>query len=126
MIVQYVYKMKTLHSLIIGIVGLVASGFGEMSAEQSITLTPFDISFLKTDFNRTGISHQILVIKPNQTSSIHVMVYNNDNKTHQVNLQIPMENLANFVSSYSFTPSSLTIYPHTSNATTLHITAVHQ
>ncbi|CUR51373.1 protein of unknown function [Nitrosotalea devaniterrae] len=115
--------MKTLHFLIIGIVGLVVSGFGETRAEQSITLTPFDISFLKTDFNRTGISHQIIVIKPNQTSSIHVMVYNNDNKTHQVNLQIPMENLANFVSSYSFTPSSLTIYPHTSNATILHITA---
>src|SRR5579885_310465 len=114
--------MKTLHILIIGIV-LVASGFGEIYADQSIILTPFDISFLKTDFNRTGISHQILVIKPNQTSSIHVMVYNNDNEIHQVNLQIPEENLANFVSSYSFTPPSLTVYPHSSNETILHITA---
>jgi hypothetical protein len=90
---------------------------------QSVMLTPFDISFLKNDFNRTGVSHQILVLKPNQTSDIHVMIYNNDNKTHQINLQVPMENLGNFVSSYSFDPSILTVYPYSSNETVLHITA---
>lgn len=90
---------------------------------QSVMLTPFDISFLKNDFNRTGVSHPILVLKPNQTSDIHVIIYNNDNKTHQVYLQVPKENLENFVSSYSFDSSLLTIYPHSSNETVLHITA---
>lgn len=90
---------------------------------QSVILTPFDISFLKNDFNRTGVSHPILVLKPNQTSDIHVVIYNNDNKTHQVNLQVPMENLENFVSSYSFDPSILTVHPHLSNETVLHMTA---
>ncbi len=90
--------------------------------EESIVLTPFDVSFLKNDFNRTGVSHQILILKPNQTADIHVMVSNNDNKTHDVYLQIPKENLENFVSSYSFDPSSLRLYPHLSNETILHVT----
>lgn len=93
------------------------------TTERSVILTQFDISFLKNDFTKTGVSQQILVLKPNQTTDIHVMVSNNDNKTHQVYLKVPMENLENFVSSYSFGSSTLTVYPHSSNETILRIKA---
>ena len=115
--------MKTLHlGIIFGVIGIIALGNSQILAENSsIIVTPFDISFLENDFNKTGISHQILILKPNKTADIHVIVTNNDVITHQVHLQVPTENLRYFVSSYSLESSTLTIGPHLSNQTILHI-----
>src|SRR2546427_5987490 len=115
--------MKTLIlTLIIISIGISVS-INEVSGEKSqVILTPFDISFSEKDFTRSGPLHQILILKPNETTSITIKVNNHDTVQHEISFSIPYpQNISDFVDSYSFEPSTIAVQPNSVQQVLLHL-----
>src|SRR3989442_11956910 len=115
--------MKTLHLSIVTILIGVSVSINTATAEQtSVILTPFDISFSEKDFTRSGPSHQILILKPNETTSITIKVNNHDTVQHEISFSIPYpQNISDFVDSYSFEPSTIAVQPNSVQQVLLHL-----
>jgi hypothetical protein len=115
--------MKTTYIAIIGILICVSAGINVAFAEQSsVVLTPFDMSFSENNFTKSGPLHQILILKPNETTSISITINNHDAVQHEINLSIPSpQNISDFVDSYFFEPSTVVIKPNSVQQVLLHI-----
>src|SRR2546427_1034708 len=115
--------MKTIHRAIIVILIGVSVSINTAIAEQSsVTLTPFDISFSEKDFTRSGPSHQILILEPNETASITIKVNNHDMVQHEISFSIPSpQNISDFVDSYFFESSTIIVQPNSVQQVLLHL-----
>lgn len=104
------------------ITGLMIISFMQFANADAITLTPFDISFSEKDFTKTGPSHhQILVMKPNQTTSVSIKVSNHDIKQQEISFSVLTVNLGNTPSSYSFEPETIVVAPKSEKEILMHI-----
>lgn len=107
---------------VLAIVGLMIISFIHFAHADTITLTPFDISFSEKDFTKTGPSHhQILVIKPNQTTSVSIKVGNHDTIEEEISFSVLTANLENFPFSYSFEPQTVIVAPKSEKEIFMHI-----
>jgi len=96
---------------------------GEFPAdEDSIRTTPFTISFDERDFTKPARIHQVLILKPNESKTLHIKVHNNDQATHIVSLGISMLNV-DVPFTHFFDPGRVRVSPNATKEVFLHIKA---
>ena len=114
--------MKILQLSMITILIVASISISAVYAEKSsVMLTPFDVSFSEKDFTRSGPSHQILILKPNETASITIKISNHDTISHEINFSIPYPQNIDFIDSYFFEPPTIIVQPNSEQQVLLHL-----
>ena len=90
---------------------------------DKIMLTPFDLYFKEDDFTAQGPNHNILKLDKGESATLNIYIKNNDDVSHQITMNDSRGvGVSGAFESFSFEPEQLTVLPHQTNSTKLHLT----
>ena len=90
---------------------------------ESIVLTSFDLYFEEDDFTTQGPNHNILKLNKGESATLNIYIKNNDDTPHHITMNDSRGvGVSGTFESFSFEPEQLTVLPHQTNSTKLHLT----
>ena len=104
--------------ILLVLIGIIGTAY----AEPQALLTPFDVYLSVDDFTVQGPNHNILALDRGESATLTIHVKNNDDKPHQITLKDPKGPKSGLFETFHFEPEQITVMPHQTKSTQLHIT----